>query len=366
MDAKHGRPRRARSSRRPPPGASPGTMVVDPSLPPPVMRVIQYGPDAVSERKLSDPGEAPDLLGQAPVTWIDVDGLGNPRIMTRLGEALGLHRLSVSDIVHTHQRSKAEDYGSYVFIVVRMPRQGHADGLETEQVSLALGANFVATFQEQDVPGDCFEPVRTRIRQGIGRIRAAGPDYLAYALIDAAIDAFFPELERIGEQLDSLEEGVLARPEPRLLSEIHRVRRELIAVRRAIWPTREALGTLVRDGSPLIGSETRVYLRDCHDHTVQIIDLVEAYRDIDASVMDVYLSSVSNRMNEVMKVLTVIATVFIPLTFLVGVYGMNFDPASGPLSMPELSWRYGYVALWAVMAGLAGLMLWLFRRKGWI
>jgi magnesium transporter len=236
---------------------------------------------------------------------------------------------------------------------------------DTEQVSLCLGKDFVITFQEQQRPGDCFEPVRRRLRESVGKIRSAGPDGLAYALIDAIVDAYYPAVEHIGDRLDTLEDEVFA-AHPRVLKQIHEVRRDLINLRRAVWPMREAIASLLRDRSELIAEPTRVYLRDCHDHAIQIIDLIETFRDIDASVMDVYLSGVSQRMNQIIKVLTVITTVFIPLTFIVGVYGMNFHTDASPYNMPELTWRYGYPAVWALMIGLAGWMLLVFWRRGWI
>ncbi|MCC6659758.1 MAG: magnesium/cobalt transporter CorA [Phycisphaerales bacterium] len=365
--------RKRRHIRRPPPGAAPGTLVVDPSLPPPALRVMQYGPEDFVERKLEGPDDLARVLtapegGGTPhaVTWIDVDGLGNVDVVARIGELLGLHRLSVSDIVHVSQRPKAEDYGTYLFVVLRMPDPGTEDAGDTEQVSLCLGRNFVVTFQEQQRPGDCFEPVRKRLRESVGKIRAAGPDGLAYALIDAVVDAYFPAVERVGDRLDVLEDEVLERIGPTTLRRIHGVRRDLINLRRSVWPMRDAIGTLLRDHSNLIGDSVRVYLRDCHDHAVQIMDLIETHRDIDASIMDAYLSGVSQRLNEIIKVLTVITTVFIPLTFIVGVYGMNFHTEAGPYNMPELDWRYGYPAVWAFMIALAAWMLVVFWRKGWI
>lgn len=241
---------------------------------------------------------------------------------------------------------------------------GSPGRLETEQVAMALGRGFVVTFQE--VPGDSFDPVRRRLRSSGGQIRQRGPDYLAYALIDAAIDAFFPVLELIGEQVEELEDDVVARPGNRQVARIHDLKRNLLTARRALWPLRDMVNALLREDSPLIDQQTLIYLRDCHDHASQLIDMIETYREICSGLVDIHLSSASNRMNEVMKVLTVIATIFIPLTFIVGVYGMNFDPAAGPLSMPELGWRYGYPASLLLMAAIAaGLLMW-FRSKGWI
>jgi magnesium transporter len=235
--------------------------------------------------------------------------------------------------------------------------------LESEQVSLFLGPDFVVTFQER--PGDCLEPVRERIRKKVARIRDAGPGYLTYSILDAVIDHFFPLLEAYGERLETLEDRIILRPDRSVVAEIHDMKRELLYVRRAIWPQREALNTLVRDDIPHISAETRLYLRDCYDHCVRLIDLVETYREVCSDLMDLYLSSISNRMNEIMKVLTIISTLFIPLTFVVGVYGMNFDTAS-PWNMPELKWYFGYPLCLALMAAITVGQIFFFRRKGWI
>jgi magnesium transporter len=231
-------------------------------------------------------------------------------------------------------------------------------------VSLFLGKDFVLTFQED--PGDCLDPIRERLRTGAGHLRREGADYLMYAILDAIIDGYFPFLESFGETVEDLEDAVVERPTRATLARVHEVRRDLLNVRRCIWPLRDVVNGLVRDETPLIGKNTRLYLRDCAQHTVYILDVIETYRELTASLMDVYVSSVSNRLNEVMKVLTVIATIFMPLTFLAGVYGMNFNTSASPYNMPELNWRWGYVACWAVMFLIALLMLVLFRRKGWL
>lgn len=336
------------------------------------MRVIAYGPDGLDELSDGTLAQARTFLGKRAVTWIDIDGVQHEQTLIEAAGLIGLHPLALADVAHTLQRPKLEDYGSYLFIVMRLAHgpRGEAEGpLHTEQVSLVLGRNHVITFQEEARPGDCFDPVRHRLRQpaaasgdaGFSRgIRASGADYLAYALIDAVIDGYFPVLERLAERLDGLEDRVLRRADSRSLHEIHRVRRDLLTVRRAVWPLRDALGTMIRDQTALIGAETRVYLRDCYDHAAQIVDLVESYREIGSALMDVHLTAISNRLNEVMKVLTVIATIFIPLTFIVGVYGMNFE------HQPEYGWRWSYPVLWAFMITLAAWMLWMFRRKGWI
>ncbi len=351
-----------RFRRRTPPGATPGTVAVDPEASRPVVRVISYGPDDLQEQQLDDLRRLPDLLDRRPVTWVDVQGLGDAETIHRLGEIFRLHPLALEDVVNTHQRAKVEDYGEYLFIVVRMLAAG--ERLETEQVSLFLAENFVLTFQERR--GDCLEPVRNRLRAAKGRIRKAGPDYLAYALLDAVIDAYFPALERYGEHLDELDDEISNQPAPDTVARIHRMRGELLLLRRAIWPFRDHVGELLRDPNPLISGETRVFLRDCYDHTVQIIDLVETCREMCSDLRDYYLSAVNNRMSEIMKVLTVIATIFIPLGFIAGLYGMNFDPDVSGWNMPELRWSFGYPFALGVMAAVATGQLFYFWRRGWL
>ena len=341
--------------RRTPPGAAPGTVAVDPEAPRPRLRVMSFGPDQVVE---DDCPKTLDFLRERlaswPVTWVNVDGLGDAQTIQELGEIFGLHRLALEDVVNVHQRAKAELYDRHYFVVARMADPERSG---TEQLSLFIGGNYVLTFQER--PGDCFDPVRERIRKGGGQLRRSGADYLAYALLDAFIDSYFPFLERYGEQLEQLEDEAIQRPDKSLIAGIHNVKRELLVLRRAVWPLREAISTLIRETTPLITPETRVYLRDCYDHSIQIIDLLENYRDVASSLMEVYLSSVSNRLNEIMKVLTMFTTLFIPLTFISSIYGMNFQ------YMPEIPWRYGYVFVWIVMIATAGGMLIYFRRKGW-
>jgi|AntRauTorcE11897_2_1112592.scaffolds.fasta_scaffold25047_1 magnesium transporter len=384
---------RRNRARRAPPGTAPGTLIADPDAPAPEIQVISYGPDtgtgAVSRRKIASLRELPATPPAHGVCWIDVAGLGDRETIQTIGERFGLHPLALEDTLNVRQRPKVEDYGDHLFIVTRMPTNApvdddasmeatgsaapgqteaawarHAGQLATEQVTLFVGRGFVITFQER--PGDVFEPVRARIAKGAGRIRSRGADYLAYALLDAAIDSFFPLLEVYGERVEDLEQEVVERPEPAHIARIHDLKRDLLTARRTIWPQREMLSTLVREEWPLVTDETRIFLRDCYDHSIQLMDMIETYREIASALIDVQLSSVSNRMNEVMKVLTMIATVFIPLTFIAGVYGMNFDPAAGPWSMPELGWRYGYPATLLGMAAIGGGLLFWFRRKGWL
>lgn len=348
--------------RRTSPGAPPGSLVVDPHAPLPIIRVIAYGSEAVHEELVEDVSRIGSYLGRQPVTWVNVDGLGDAAVIRKLGEIFGIHRLALEDIINSHQRAKVDQYDNHLFVVGRMVEM--ADHVETEQLSLFLGKSYVLTFQER--VGDAFDPVRERIRKAGGRVRNAGPDYLAYALIDAFIDNYFPVLEKYGERLESIEEDVLSRPEPVLVSRMHEVKRDLLTLRRAIWPLRETVNSLVREPSLFISDETRVYFRDCYDHTIQIIDLLENYRDVASGLMEVYLSSVSNRLNEIMKILTMFTAFFIPLSLIAGIYGMNFNTARSPFNMPELNWYLGYPFVLGLMATVALGMVTFFRRKGWL
>lgn len=384
MGSRTTRPRRA------PPGAPPGTLIADPNAPAPEIQMISYGPDrgpdGFNRQKVASVDELPAVPAEHGVCWIDIAGLGDHETIRTIGERFNFHPLALEDTLNVRQRPKVEDYDDHLFIVTRMPvndpagdedfappaRSGssggawahHAGQLVTEQVAFFVGDGFVITFQER--PGDVFEPVRTRIMKASGRIRSRGADYLAYALLDAAIDSFFPLLEAYGERVEDLEQEVVERPESGHIAHIHDLKRDLLTARRTIWPQREMLNTLVREESPLITDETRIFLRDCYDHTIQLMDMIETYREVASGLVDVQLSSVSNRMNEVMKVLTMIATVFIPLTFIAGIYGMNFDPGAGPWNMPELGWRYGYPAALVAMIVIGGILLLWFRRKGWL
>lgn len=352
---------RFRRRRRTPPGAPPGTLIPDPTEPPPVIRVMAYGPDGLVEATIADVAALRPLLAAWPVVWVNVDGLGDIGVIQALGELFGLHRLALEDVVNLHQRAKVDDYGDYLFIITHMVALNPA--LQIEQMSLFLGPNYVLTFQH--LPGDSLEPVRVRLRAGNSHLRRGGAGYLTYALLDAVLDGYFPVLETLGERLEGLETLITTDPDPAVRTRIHELRQDLLALRRAVWPQRDALNTLLREPTSLLTPETRVYLRDTFDHSYQILDLVETYRELAADLTDLYLSSISNRMNEIMKVLTIISTIFIPLSFIAGVYGMNFD-TRWPWNMPELLWPFGY--LWALgwMAGVAGLMVFYFRRRHWL
>jgi magnesium transporter len=327
------------------------------------MRAMAYGPEALHEQDLEGPASLDSLAGRKGVVWVDVQGLGDARAIEELGRRFGLHALALEDVLNVHQRPKLEAYEDHLFIVARMP---DADGaFSTEQVSFFLGRDFVLSFQER--AGDALEPVRQRLRSGPGRMRSSGPDYLFYALLDALVDAYFPVLERYGEAIQHLEDGVVEHPGAAVVGQIHDVKRDLLALRRAVWPLREVLNGLIREETtPLVEAQTRIYLRDCYDHVVQLMDMIETYREITSGLIDIHLSSQSARMNEIMKVLTIIATIFIPLGTIAGIYGMNFDPDVSPWNMPELRWRYGYVFALGIMASVAsGLIAW-FWRRGWL
>ncbi len=345
-----------------PPGASPGTLTIDPEAPRPLVRIVAYGPDSISEQKVQDLESIRGLLEKYPVTWVNVDGLGDASTISKIGEIFSLHRLSLEDVVNVHQRPKVEQYPAYYFIVARMAEVG--ERLGTEQLSLFLGKKFVLTFQERY--GDCFDPVRERIRKGSNKIRNSGPDYLAYAVLDAFIDNYFPFLEHLGERLETLEDEVILQPDTQTIAQIHKIKRDLLTMRRAVWPLRDALNSLIRESSTLFTDDTRLYLRDCYDHTIRLIDLLETYREVSTGLTDIYLSSLSNRLNEVMKVLTIFSATFIPLTFIAGVYGMNFNSDRSPWNMPEVNWKWGYPFALVLMAAVAIVMLIYFRRKGWL
>jgi magnesium transporter len=341
-----------------PPGTAPGTLTADKdgAARPLKLRLMEY--DATGLRESDDISAAAcrSSLENPATTWIHVQGYAPPKLLKELGESFDLHLLALEDVLNTGQRPKLENYEHQLFVVMALPGW-RGDDLHVAQVSLFLGANYVISFYDGEQ--DPFEPVRKRLRGNGSRFRERGADYLLYSLLDVLIDEGFPVLENLGEWIEALEDELLSRPTRQTLSQIHSLKRDLLLLRRMLWPQREVINQLLRGDQPLIREPTRPYLRDCYDHIVQIMDLFETYRDMTASMLDVYLSSASNRLNEVMRVLTVISTLFIPPTFLVGVYGMNF------LDMPELHWRYGYALTWAVIVAMMAGMLAFFKRKGW-
>ncbi|MEH2011425.1 magnesium/cobalt transporter CorA [Nostoc sp.] len=348
------------------PGTLPGTIFIDADAPPPIIFLIDYNQTNFIREQIATPEECVPYLEMESISWVDVQGLGSQDILQRLGKVFKLPPLVLEDIVNVPERPKTEDYEDQLLFIARMVvAKEKICGFYNEQVSLILGKNYLLTVQEEP-EHDCFEGVRSRIEKNKGTIRKQGADYLAYAVLDAIIDGFFPVLELYGERIEELEEEVILRPTPQTLQHIYQIRRELLQLRRAIWPQRDAINSLIRDGSDLIGEEVRIYLRDCYDHTVQVMDMVETYRELASGLMDVYLSAVSNKMNEIMKVLTIVSTIFIPLTFIAGVYGMNFSTEKSPYNMPELNWYWGYPLCLAVMAAIALGLLFFFWQRGWL
>jgi magnesium transporter len=328
------------------------------------MHLISYSADAIEEREAASLDDIDAMLADDRVLWIDVQGLADQGLVRALGERFDLHPLALADTVNVGQRPKIEGYDGFVFAAVRMATLPEGGDIRWEQVSVYIRQGVVITFQEK--PGDCLEPLRTRLRSGRRVLLSSGADYLGCMVIDAIIDGYFPVLESYGDRLEELETDVIERPKPEVLAEVYRMKRELSLFRRAVWPLRETLSSLLRDGHDLLQDKTLPYLRDAADHTFQVVDILESYRELAGSFIEVYLSSVANRTNEVMRVLTVIATIFIPLTFIAGIYGMNFDPEASAFNMPELGWKYGYAAFWAVSLVIAAGLLYLFRRQGWL
>lgn len=347
------------------PGDIPGTIIVDADAPPPIIVLIDYNKTDVTRKQLNTPEECIPYLDKESVSWVDVQGLGCMDTLQRLGKVFDLHPLVLEDVVNVPERPKIEDYDDQLLIISRMvvPKE-RGCGFYSEQVSLVLGKYYLLTVQEEP-EHDCLEGVRSRIEKGKGMIRSSGADYLAYTLLDAIIDGFFPVLELYGDRIEELEEEVIVNPTPKTLQKIYKIKRELLQLRRAIWPQRDAINSLIREGNDLISDEVRIYLRDCYDHAVQVMDMVETYRELASGLMDVYLSAVSNRMNEVMKFLTVMSSIFIPLTFVAGVYGMNFNTEKSPWNMPELNWYWGYPLCLAVMGAIAGGLIFVFWQRGW-
>jgi magnesium transporter len=322
--------------------------------------IIDYDETHFQEKIVKTIAECIPFKDKPTVTWINVDGIHQVELLEKLGQCYGLHPLTLEDILNTDQRPKIEDFGDYVYIVLKMLYyRDKTDEIVTEQMSLILGSNFVISFQE-GIEGDLFDPIRERIRSEKGRIRKMGADYLAYSLLDSIVDYYFVILEKLGERIEFLEEKLVANPNPETLQIIHNLKREMIFLRKSVWPLREVISGLERGESSLIKESTRIYLRDIYDHTIQVIDTIETFRDMLSGMLDIYLSSVSNRLNAVMKVLTIIATIFMPLTFLAGIYGMNFK------FMPELEWRWGYLLIWMVMLGIGVFMLFYFKKKKWL
>jgi magnesium transporter len=344
------------------PHTRPGTIIVPPGSLPPLLQLTAYGPQQIVEKRNATLAQVRDLRGKHPVLWIDAVGLGDAAIIEELGESLGLHRLSLEDMINVPQRSKVEDYPKHLYAVTQAPT--YNGGLTLEQVSLFAGKGFVLSWREH--AGPIFDIVRKRLQVTGGTTRSAGVDYLLYVLIDAVIDSYFPVLEQLGEVFDDLDDRVEVDADPLCIAQMRDLRHDVRQLRRIVWPLRDAIDDLVRSPPEQITQETLIHFRDCHDHAVQIIDTLENYRDAGSDLRDYYATSISNRMNETIKVLTIISTIFMPLSFIAGVYGMNFEAAESGWDMPELHWKYGYPFALGLMTLVAAGQLWFFRSRGWI
>ncbi len=360
--SKRRRPKRKPRITHLPPGSAPGTLTPAPDAVQSTIDVIAYGPDGFVEKDLTDPAEVKNYIGKWPVVWVNVEGLGSPDVVKKIGEIFSIHHLALEDVLNVHERAKIERHNDDLFMVMHMMEL--KDHLENEQLSVFSGKHFVVTFQEG--PIDTLDPARERIRKGQGRMRQLGADYLVYSIIDSVLDNYFPILETYGEILDKLEDDIINRPSTEVVGNVHAVKRELLSLRRAVWPLREAINTLIRDMEVTFSEETRIHLRDCYDHAMRIIDFIETYRELAADLMDVYLSSLSNRMNEVMKVLTIITTLFVPPTLIAGIYGMNFNTEISRYNMPELNWFFGYPFALFLMFALTFAVVLLLWYKGWL
>ncbi len=348
-------------------GMRPGTLVFvgEPRTEEVKITVMDYDEKNLVEKEVASVEECFEFKDSSTITWINVSGVHDTSIVERLGEQFEIHPLVLEDILNTGQRPKLEETRDNFFIVLKMIYiDEHSGRFMSEQVSLIFGKDYVISFQERD--GDVFDHVRERIRKTTPRVRFMGSDYLAYALVDAVVDHYFVVLETLGEQIEEMEDILIGDPAPENLEQIHDMKRELIMMRKRIWPLREVVGALERSESKLIHDFTDPYIRDLYEHVIQVIDTVETFRDMVSGLIDMYLSSVSNKMNEVMKVLTIIATIFIPLGFLAGVYGMNFDPDAGRFNMPELGFPYGYISFWILALLIGGGLFFFFKRKRWL
>jgi magnesium transporter len=352
--------------RYPPPGTAPATLIVPPDYQgrQPVLSLIEYDAHSIEERTIETMDELLPCLDNDKVSWINVDGLGDPEFFKRLGRQFRIHPLALEDIFNIGQRPKIDEYDRQLFIVLDMAYENKKEEVVFEQVCIVLAENFVITIQED--PGDVFDAVRQRLRDGGGNARFMKADYLAYALIDSVIDQYFPIVESLGESMDDLQETLLDQPTRERLRDLHEFKRLIARIRRAVWPQREVLGRLMRDETGLVAARTKPFFRDCYDHTVIMVDILETFREAARNIMDVYLSSINIRTNEIMRVLTVISSIFIPLTFIAGVYGMNFDPKLSPFNMPELEWPLGYPFAICLMLAVAVGMIVFFKRKKWI
>ena len=358
-------------TRYPIPGEPPGVLKPRPDAAEhaPVITLIEYDRGHLEEHTITNKDELVSCLDNPRVTWINIDGLGDIDVLRTLGSQFNLHPLALEDVLATGQRPKLEQYDGYLFIIAQMLYLNEQKQMCGEQVSMFLGKNFLITLQEEG-DFDVFEPVRARIRAANGAIRKQGADYLAYALLDSIVDHYYPVLESIGASIDQIEDELVEAPKASPVGDLHRYKKTLTQIRRFIWPVRDLINAMLHEETGLVTKGTKVYLRDCYDHTVQLMDLVESYRDVLSGLMELYLSSVGIRTNEIMKVLTVISSIFIPLTFIVGVYGMNFahevDGKKLPWNMPELYQPWGYVTVLLFMLGLAIFQIFYFKKRRWL
>ncbi|MBU1018065.1 magnesium/cobalt transporter CorA [Patescibacteria group bacterium] len=342
-------------------GAAPGTLVHIGKRKSEKVKIsyIDYDENKLEEKKVKTIEEVFPFKGLPSITWVNVDGLHDIKLIEKIGTYFQFHPLVMEDVCNTGQRPKMEDFDDYLFIVLKMlTYDDKKDEVNAEQVSFLVASNYIISFQEKE--GDIFDPVRERLRNSKGRIRKMGADYLAYALIDIIVDHYFTIIEKLGEHIENLEEEVIKNSTPLTLQKINHLKKEMLFIRKSIWPLRELISGLERSETPIIQSETFVFLKDVYDHTIQVIDTIESFRDIASGMVDSYLSSVSNRMNEIMKVLTIFAAIFIPLTFVAGIYGMNFD------FMPELHWKWGYGMIWGIFLTLGIGMLFYFKKRKWL
>lgn len=347
------------------PGTVPGTLSISDDCQRPQLNLIDYSETDFVRAALASPQECVDYLGTHSVSWLSVRGLGDIKILQQLGDVFQLHPLVLEDIVNVPQRPKVERYGDQLVIITQMVTFSSAyDRFTSQQVSFVVGDRYLLTVQEKPAR-DYFEPIQVRIQSSDSIVRHRGPDYLAYTLLDAIVDGFFPVLEAYGKQLEQLEDEAMFRPTPKTLQNIYRLKRELSALRHLVWLQRDILASLLRMQNKFVGDDMAIYIRDCYDHAVQLLDIVQSYREACAGLMEIYLSVMSNRMNEVMKTLTVISTIFIPLTFIAGIYGMNFDTSESPLNMPELDWYWGYPFIWILMLAIAAGLIYFFWKRGW-
>lgn len=348
-------------------GLSPGALVYvgEPIVNEPVkITVIDYDQNNLEEKIVTDIQECFIFKDTATVTWINIDGLQSLEIIEKLGKCFNIHQLVLEDILNTGQRPKYDDFEAHIFVVLKMIMfDQKVKEIVSEQVSIIFGENFVISVQESE--GDVFDPIRERIRNNKGRIRKMGADYLAYALMDSIVDNYYGILEKMGDKIELMEDDLVSNPSTKVLNKIHKLKNDVIYLRKTVWPLRDVVSGLERGESPLIKQKTRIFLKDLYDHTIQAIDTIETYRDMISGMVDIYMSSLSNKLNEVMKILTIISTIFIPLTFIAGIYGMNFNHAASPWNMPELSWKYGYLGVWGVMLIITVGMLIFFKKKKW-